>query len=80
MDEEERVNRDYQTRIQFLIVEMSRESLYFCFILNSTRHIIMNMLNLKCVFNLLQPLLILIPVASMPWKSYIEVFKREKFR
>lgn len=28
MDEEERVNRDYQTRIQFLIVEMSRESIF----------------------------------------------------
>jgi len=29
MDEEEKVKGEYPTKIQFLIVEMSRESLYF---------------------------------------------------
>ena len=29
MDEEEKVKGDYRTKIQFLILELSRESLYF---------------------------------------------------
>jgi len=30
MDEEEQEKGDYRTKIQFFIVEMSRETLYFC--------------------------------------------------